>query len=399
MIYLRNLKEYKKKYNSIIVLFIIKILSMGLKYLLVLYLSIQLLTPSEFGMFSLFLIILNFAYLFVGFGVIDTGMYLISRDNSKELCGATLFLTLIISILFSFVLMAALFYYKFEYFIVIGILSCGFILNLFVKKISVGLHEKFSMYYFEFFMYLLSLILIILFANDVYDSIFFYSIGMLIVSLFFILRLKPTFSNLNTNLGYLMRNIKGYGTSVHLSQFIAMGTYDLDKLMLKHFFGFTSVGVYNLALTFIMPVKLFSMSLSEMLFKDFAKEKKIKKEVFILNLGISLVFSILLCIIGYYLIIFFYDQAYYEIIGYIYYLPILAVLSSIYVPINHFFSAKGLGKQKFINAVVLAISNIAFNFIFIPLFGVLGAIIATISALIVNNIMFIYQYKLYTRKK
>ncbi|MDX8344152.1 polysaccharide biosynthesis C-terminal domain-containing protein [Rossellomorea sp. YZS02] len=388
----------KNKYKNIIKLFNIKIISMGLKYLLILYLSSQLLNPTEFGMFSLFLIILNFAYLFVGFGVIDTGMYLISRDNNKELCGTTFVLTFFISILFSLVLTLALYYYDFKHYGLIGIVSCGYMLNLFVKKISVGLHERFSMYYFEFFMYLLTFLLIIIFAHNVYDSIYIYSSSMLGVSLFFIFRLKPTFSNLTNNLKYLLENIKGYGIKVHFSQFIAMGTYDLDKLMLKHFLGFTSVGIYNLALTFIMPVKLFSISISEMLFKDFAKQTKIKKEIFILNLVISFLFSIALSILGYILIISFYDKAYYEILKYIYLLPILAVLSSIYVPINHFFSAKGLGKQKFINALVLATCNVAFNFIFIPIYGVLGAIIATILALIVNNIMFIYQYKKYINR-
>ncbi|MGM0842296.1 MAG: polysaccharide biosynthesis C-terminal domain-containing protein [Bacillota bacterium] len=366
--------------------------------MLILYLSSYLLSPSEFGMFSLFLIILNFVYLFVGFGVTDTAMYVISKNNSKGLYGALLILSIIISILFSIILSIVLYYYDFENSILIGIVSSGFILNLFVKKVSIGMNEKFAMYYFELFVYFISFLLILSFSDDVYESMFFYSIGMFIVSILFIIRVRPEFSDFSKNIKFIFKNIKEYGAKVHFSQFIAMGTYDLDKIMLKYYMGFTSVGIYNLALTFIMPVKLFSMSISEMLFKDFTKHDRIKKEIFIMNIIVSLIFSIILSIIGYYLIIFFYEEAYYEILDYIYLLPILAVLSSLYVPINNFFSAKGLAKQKLINAVVLAICNVLFNLVLVPRFGVIGAIYATIFSLTVNNVLFIYQYKLYIKR-
>lgn len=370
-------------------------LGLGLKYATILYLSSKLLNPTEFGMFSLFLIMLNFVYLFIGFGIIDTGMFLISKDNNKELTGATLILTLIICIFFTLILMLALYYYGFEHYRLISILSIGYLLNLFVKRISIGLHEKFTMYYFEFFMYLLTFLLILFFANSISSTIILYSMSMLIVSIFFLVTLKLKLSNLGENILLLIKHIKSYGLKVHLSQIVAMGTYDFDKLMLKYIYGFASVGVYNLALTFIMPVKLFSDSISEIMFKDFAKQKKIKKEVFLLNLGVSLFFSLILTLIGYSLIYYFYEATYHEILSYIYLLPILAILSSIYVPINNFFSAKGLGKLKLINALVLAVFNIIFNFIFIPNYGVFGAILATIAALTINNIMFIYQYKKY----
>lgn len=372
---------------------------MGLKYLLILYLSSKLLAPSEFGMFSLFLVILNFAYLFIGFGIIDTGMYLLSKNNSKELTGAIFIFTCVISFIFIMVLIAILYYYKFEHYLLIAILSGGYIVNLFVKRVSIGMHDKFSMYYFEFFMYLVTIILVVAFAGDVYSSIFLYLIGMLLVSAIFIVRLRPKFTNLAYNLKYLMENIRVYGIRVHFSQFIAMGTYDLDKIMLEYMFGYASVGIYNLALNFIMPVKLFSMSISEMLFKDFSKQKKIKKEIFLLNTSISLVLSIILSIAGYFIIIMFYDKEYFEILEYIFLLPILALLSSFYVPVNNFFSAKGLARQKFINAIILAICNVAFNSLFIPNYGVSGAIIATILALLFNNILFVYQYWLFIKQK
>jgi O-antigen/teichoic acid export membrane protein len=387
------------KYFNVIQLFSIKILSLGLKYFLILFLSSKMLTPTEFGMFSLFLIILDFVYLFVGFGVIDTGMYLLSKNTNRELCGATFVLTILISLMFSIILILVLYYYDFVHYILIGILSGGYLLSLFIKKISIGMHDRFSMYYFEFFMHLLSLLLIFILAKNVYDSIFIYSASMLLTSLLFIIRLKPKFTNLSVNIKYLIDNIKSYGLKVQLSQLIAMGTYDLDKLILKHIFGFASVGIYNLALTFIIPVKVFSTSISDLMFKDFANQKKIKKEVFIFNAGFSFVFSIILSILGYFIILNFYNNDYHEILSYIFLLPLLAVLSSIYVPINTFFSAKGLATQKLINAIVIAIFNVIFNFIFIPVLGILGAIIATISAQVVNNILFIYQYNNYINRK
>ncbi len=370
---------------------------MGLKYILMLYLSSQLLNPDAFGKFSLYLVILNFTYLFVGFGVMDTGMYLLAKENNKKLIGGILSITFFIAILMILLLVLVLKYYGYESYIILSILSCGHIFSLFVRRVSVGLHDKFGMYYFDFFIYFTSLLGIVIFSNNLESSLLIYAGSTLLLSIIFIIRFRPQFNNLIENTKVIFINIKRYGLGVHASQFIAMGTYDFDKIMLEYLFSFSSVGIYNLALNFIMPVKLFSNSISEILFKDFSKSSKIKKEILIANFFISLLLSIILSILGYLIVINFYSESYHEILSFIGLLPILAVLSSFYVPINNFFSAKGLARQKLINAIAIAIANITFNFIFIPKFGIIGAIMATILALVINNTMFILQYIKYVK--
>lgn len=396
-----DLKQKVKKIKNIAELFLVKIVSMGLKYLILFFLSISILNPDEFGVFSLYLVILNMVYLFVGFGVLDTGMYLISKENkenSRSLCGTLLVLSLIITFLYVVILIFVLSIYNIEDYLLISLMSSGYIFSLFVKKISIGMHLRFSMYYFELIMYALTLLVIYFYSSDLTSSIFIYSFVMLIVSVVFIIGMKPQIKKSFQHLNMVIVNIKKYGLRVHISQFIAMGTYDLDKIMLNIFHGAASVGIYNLSLNFIMPLKLFSTSISEMLFKDFSRENKIKKEVFIINIAFSILGSIVLTIIGYYLIKHFYSEEYYEIYNYIYLLPVLGILSSLYVPINNFFSAKGLAKEKLINAIVLAVCNVLFNLIFIPMYGIIGAVIATIIALIINNFLFVYQYLSYLQK-
>lgn len=388
-----KIKFFIIRYCSIIKLFIIKLLGMGFKYLLMLYLSVCVLNTMEFGMFSLYLVILNFVYLLVGLGVIDTGMYLISKDDRDDLNGSLFILVMIIAILFSIILYFVLKYYKFKYSLIISILSLGYVINLYVKKISIAKYNKFIMYYSELIMYFVIFVLIVIFGRDIFSSLLIYSFSMMSISLIFVILLRVNFKNIINNIKYIIIYVKRYGIKVQLSQFIAMGTYDLDKVMIKHMYGFTNVGVYSLSLNFIMPVKLFSMSISEIMFRDFAKNDYINKELFVINTVFSIVVSIILSGIAYYIVNNFYSCAYYEMFKYLYLMPILGFLSSAYVPINNFFSAKGLGKQKFINAIVLAVFNIILNFLFIPIYKISGAIYATIIALIINNIMFIYQYR------
>lgn len=382
------------KYLSIFKLFIIKGFSLGLKYILLLFMSSNILNAEEFGKFSLYLIIMNFIYLFIGFGIIDTGMYLLSKDekDKRELCFATLSLVIICGICFSIIMIGVLGHYGYNGVYIISFLSFGYVLNLFVKKVSVGMGEKFNMYYFEFFTYLSTLLGIILWGKNVYSCIVLYASAMLIVSLIFIIRMKPKSHNYINNIKYLLRNIKSYGFKVQLSQFVAMGTYDLDKIMLEYSYGFASVGVYNLSLNLIMPIKVFSNSLSEIMFKDFSKNKKIKKEILYLNAIICFLVSIVFTVMGYFIVKYFYDSTYSEILRYILLLPVLGVLSALYVPVNNFFSAKGMAQEKFMNAIILAGCNIILNLVFIPKFGVIGAVLATIIALIINNVLFYYQY-------
>jgi O-antigen/teichoic acid export membrane protein len=388
-----------KKLSKFLFLFLSKVSGQLLKFLLIIYVSSQLLNPEDFGAFSLYFVILNITYLIVGFGVLDTAMYVLNQSDDNEeksrIIGSTLLLTVIISILFAVILMLILSVYEFQNFMLISLLSVGYVLQLYVKKICVPLLDYFSMYYFELILNLFILVLVIAFAKSLNDVLFIYTTCTLTVGAFFIIRFKPVFHNAVENIKIIIKTIKEYGYRVHLSQIIAMGTYDTDKFILQYIHGFTSVGIYNLALNIIMPVKLFSMSISELLFKNFRNQSNIPKRILVFNGLTSLLLSAALSIIGIFIIKEFYDPVYQIIIKYIYLLPVLAFLSSFYTPINYFFSAKGLSKQKLLNALVLAFSNILFNFIFVPLYGVVGAIVATIFALLINNLFFIYQYKKY----
>src|SRR5699024_7288877 len=100
-----------------------------------------------------------------------------------------------------------------------------------------------------------------------------------------------------------------------------------------------------------------------------------------------------LTIFAYILLNNFYDSSYNSVYNLLFYLPVLGVMSSYYVPINMFFSANGYVKEKMINAVILSLANIIFNFLLIPFYGVGGALTATILALFINNIAFHVQYR------
>lgn len=392
-----NKENLLKKY---IFLFATKVLGQFFKFLLVIYLSSSLLSIEEFGEFSLYLAILNISYLIAGLGVIDSTMYLLNQTDidTKGQIGASLVLLIIVMGIFSGIMYLILSYFSYDHLIILSFLSIGYVFQIFVKKIAIPLLDYFVLYYFDLILYGTTFFVIVIFGKTLEEIILLYSGISILLSSLFLFKNGFTFENINENIKICISTVYYYGFKIHLSQIISMISYDSDKFILEHNKGLEAVGIYNLGLNLIMPVKLFSTSISELLFKDFGNKEKIPQKVLIINGLVSIILGVIVSIIGYIIIVNFYDESYLILLDFIFLLPLLAFLHSFYTPINFFFTAKGLAKEKLINAIFLGVSSLFFNFLLIPFYGVKGAFLASIAALILNNIVFLFQYVAFIKK-
>lgn len=396
MIFRERINQLKKY----LFLFITKTMGQLLKFLLIIFLSSSLLSIEEFGEFSLYLVILNVSYLIAGLGVIDTTMYLLNQGNTdkKGQIGASLVLLSIVIIVFGGVTYSVLSYFNFDDLFILSIFSIGYVFQIFVKKIAIPLLDYFVLYYFDLILNGSIFLTIFLFGSSLSEILIIYSSVSMIISCIFLFKYGFSLKNIKQNMILTINTIYNYGFKIHLSQVISMLSYDSDKFILEHNNGAGAVGIYNLGLNLIMPVKLFSTSISELLFKGFETQRKIPVKVLVLNSLVSVFMGVAVSLIGYILISNYYEESYQILLDFLFLLPILAFLHSFYTPINFFFTAKGLAKEKLINAMFLGVSSLALNFILIPLYGIKGAFIASISALLLNNIVFLIQYASFIKK-
>lgn len=382
-------------YRDLIQVFILKFLGMFIKYIIMFYLSSQIMTSEEFGKFSFYLATLNLIYLLLGFGIIDSAMYRIVNTScikeKREIAGVSIALLSITSMIG--IVIIPLFLDDYSSMVLISLLSVGNFMYTFTKKLCVALNEINVIKYFESVLYTMILIVLIMSgSNSTSTIIILYMSVLIIVSLIYIEKMNITLRFKGKQFKEILNTIKEYGLKVHLSQVMAMGTYDLDKFILKYTGNISGLGTYTLFLNFVTPVKLFTQSIVDLSFSKMANQKKIDFKIIVINIVFTVIGSVFIMVVGKIIIENLYSEEYYIIKEYLNFLPILSILGTAYIPVNNFFSAKGLANYKFINALVLAISNIILNLVLVPKFKVIGAIVATIIALLINNILFIVQY-------
>lgn len=231
---------------------------------------------------------------------------------------------------------------------------------------------------------------------DLWSVIFFNLFTTLIGFIIVFPSLKPSFKHIKSRVDIIWEKNKSYGFHFYLGNAANLSTYRIDEFLIVAYIDTTHLGYYTLACAICSPMALMSQSLSNALFKRFASEDRIPKEVILLN-----TLWLIACIIGIYFIGSFvveilFGKDFSKIATYLLPLSFAYFFQGMYQPYS-FLTAKEMGKEIRNVAFIEATFNIFGNFILIPLFGVFGAIISSIIAKFVHWIGKIFYYRKYLK--
>ncbi len=368
--------------------------------------------PEIYGDFAFFVSFLMFSSLFFHFGFFSSAQVLIAEDQNKkkesELIGAALVYFLFCCVAYIiFILAIADFLDDFydlslsEIFRKLSFLAPLFTFRFFVNSLATGTGKVLAISIYPLISRVIFLIALgaLMFYNliDLERVLVWNLVSTLIAAVAILFVFKPSFKNFPLRARQILKKNKEHGFHMYTGAIFQQSTYKLDEMMIPYFVGTTGLGFYTLAGLLCSPIPLLSQSASRALYRKMAAGDRITPTFFRLNL-IWLVSSGLgLALVVHWIVPILFGPGYEEVANIASVLVIAYVISGLLGPFM-FLNAKSQGKRirnaNFIGTLV----NVGGNFALIPIWGIMGAIYASILSRLFNFIFYYYYYKAYLRE-
>lgn len=385
--------------TSIMLVYVSKLVNTFLSFIINYIITRKLVDASIFGQYSYILTLVSYIAIFFGFGFNDGLMNIVVNSNdtivSRELCGFGYLLNIIFGFGFSLIIFV---YSVFDKVVTLNLFivffSQAILMNDMLNRMSIAQKRTSLILLNNFSIYLFIVILYSIIDTTYINYLTIYFVVYFVfTNLLYFIGLKPIFKNISVNYRNLLPKVREFGFNVYLGRMASMSTYDLDKIMLKIFAPIEYVGFYNLGLGCTRPITMFSESILNILHKDMASQDRIEKKIIIVNMLWLLIVSVLFSTIGRWIFAIIFGPDYKYVTDCFIEFGILSFFLGLYLPYNIFLSVKGYGKYLRNTAFILTGANIVFNLLLIPRYHMKGAILATIIALIVDNIAHYYYYR------
>ena len=247
---------------------------------------------------------------------------------------------------------------------------------------------------------LLFLVMLLLSLNHLsLDTIILFNlISTMIVIVYFLIILKPNFSNIKFYLGLLWIKNRKYGFHYYTGAIANQTTYKLDELFIAFFRNTKLLGFYSLSLLVASPMILMSQALTQSMYRKYTHLKKIPKKIFIYNTLWLLSCMVFLFLFADVIVDYLFGSEFESVSKYVIYISFAYLFHGLSSPYA-FLAAKSKGKEIRNVAWSESIANLIGNLLFIPIFGIEGAILTSVIAKIINFVYFNYYYRKYLREQ
>jgi O-antigen/teichoic acid export membrane protein len=410
---IRKYQEYysNKRIRQVFILSAVNILGIPLTILTSIILT-RYLEPSAFGDYKF---IQNLFYLVVSlitFGFFQAGNRALvltkNWEKAREIYGAELVICGFLFILMSLIL---IFYAFFDnniqakglksLLILITPLSWSFLLGnyfevLFQADNKIGLLAKSRLYpQITFF----TLILVIYLGYPDYAGsklkiiVLSYLISQILVFIYIIYKVKPSFHKLKSSLKEIYQYLKSYGFNVYLGSVFAVGFSQLTSVIISYFgVDNSGVGYYSLAITISLPLSFIPNVIATTHYKEFSTMTRIPRKLFMITIFLSFSALVMMWLLVGPFIRAFYGTGYYPVIYLTFIVSIGVIFYGLADFINRFLGSHGHGKALRNSAFIVGISLMVFNFTLVPLFGETGAAYTKAISGIIYIICMIWFY-------
>lgn len=367
------------------------------------------LTPENYGLYAFFTTLTSFAILFFNLGLYPTiEVLLASNDDKKkekELFGTCFTITFFLGVAFSIFLVGLsffidrLFHIEFGHLLrLISPLCIFFPFRLLIPALAIGSNKiEHAAWYDVLFQFLFSIALAILFFYsdlDVTEVIVLNLLASIAAIAIIGYAFRPSFKNFISRFKEIWIKNKEFGIHYYWGSIFSETTYKLDEILITFFINTTQLGFYSLANIICTPMVMLSSALSSALFKRFTNENTISNRIFIFNIiWIALSVAVLYFAAGTVISILF-GSAFSNVEAYVLPLSVAYIFKTLCQPFA-FLTAKGKGKEMRNVALAEGVVSVITNVAFVPLWGVMGAIYASILARAVDFFGLYYYYRKY----
>lgn len=409
------LQQYKNnpKFTQVIALLSVNVIVLPLSIISSVVVT-RFLGPSAYGDYRFLINLFSLAVVVFTFGFFQAGNRALVLNNdlqkSKELYGAAL---LILGVLF---LIMAIFFLGFAFFdknvnekglrniLIFSIpfswifLLVSYFEVLFQADNRIKLLAK-SRLYPKLWFFISVMIIYLVFSNYqgnrlIIIWVFFLATNIL-VYIYIIQKINPSFKNLRTRICEIIFYNKTYGLNVYLGSVFAVGFSQLTGVLISYFGTDNSgVGYYSLATTIASPLAFIPNVIATTHYKDFSISKKIPRKLLFLTIVIGCSALLLTLLLVNPFIEYFYGPDFHSVIFLTYIVSFGIILYGFADFLNRFLGSHGKGKELRNSAIIVGISLLIMNIFFIPRFGETGA---AFTLFISGLIYFLCMYWYYRR--
>lgn len=207
-------------------------------------------------------------------------------------------------------------------------------------------------------------------------------------------KIKPTLKNFRRRLSEILIGNKRFGFHIFAGSVIATGSGNLSALLISHFgVNNVEVGYFTLATLLASPLSMIPNIIATTQFKTFAQSSSIPKKLILVTFGLSLFMMLFIVIFSRLIVTLIFGAEYIDSVIMLQYLSIGFILYGVGDFFNRFLLAKGKGKELRNASVIVGITLLFANFIFIYWFGGEGAAIARILSGVMYTAIILYYYK------
>jgi len=375
----------------------------------------RFLGPSDYGSFKFILNLFSLATVIFTFGFFQAGnrALVLNSDlqKARELYGAELVIT---GLLFLFLAVSFFGYAFFDKNInekglrLVLLLSIPFSWVFLISKYfevlfqadnRIRLLAKARLFPHLIYFVIILIIYYVLFnysGNRLILILGSYFFGNVIVALYVLMKINPSFRNFKDRVQEIIHYNKTYGFNVYIGSLFAVGFSQLTGILISYFASDNSgVGYYSLAVTIAAPLAFIPNVIATTHYKDFSTIDRVSKKL--LNITLAISFAALLCailLVGPFVKIF-YGSEFVPVIKLTYIVSFGILLNGLGDFFNRFLGSHGEGKALRNSAFLVGLSVLILNMILIPSYGELGAAFTTFfSGLIYFVCMYIYYRRL-----
>jgi O-antigen/teichoic acid export membrane protein len=404
---LYKLYKNNKTARQTLLLFSAQIFSLGIGFIANMLLAKEM-GAQQFGIYSFALATISFVAIFFEFGYFASGARLLAQNNDKvyekELIAALLVIAGIIAIGFVITIfcLSLVVDYIFEDQIgdilrIASVVSFSFILPFFMELVLKGSNHIEYLSLFHFVWKVLFIVAIItLWAikqlTPLY-TLFFLSGSAILAFLLIVIYLKPKFYLLHQTITEIHAENIRYGIHLYFGRVVDVSTYQLDRLMIAFFVNATEVGFYSLALAMASPLQTFTNSLASSKFKSFVDKKIISQKLLLINYIWIGVGGLSALVFGYFIVYYILGVEYHDVFLLLVLLIIAVAFQSGYQAYNAWLASNGEGVYMKRKSFYTAFANIVLNIVLIPIWGAVGAAIASIISMAISYWLHIFYYR------
>lgn len=224
---------------------------------------------------------------------------------------------------------------------------------------------------------------------------FFFIITQIIVFIYILFKVNPSFRDLKNNLRTIIHYNKIYGFNVYLGSVFALGFSQLTGVLISYFaYDNSGVGFFSLATTIAMPLSFIPNVIATTHYKEFSVSDSIPRKLMMITIVISAAVLVLTIILVRPFISIFYGSDFIPVVSLTYLVSFGIILNGFADFINRFLGSHGYGKALRNSAILVGFSLLLLNIFFIPRFGETGAAYTKLlTGLIYLLSMYVYYRK------